>query len=157
SGAPSTLVLSDAPEGAVATLEGEVAISPNDAKNPDLRTVIGVVDAPAGAKLQAEGNRVTLKLPAFTKASAFKVVYAKGPSADAAALTAAVKAAPKAADLAPFTKGGPGHWKETVKVKGVLGQPNPNFPYVVDDLQVPLENPYHSGIRIGGLDFFKDG
>lgn len=157
SGAPSTLVLSDAPEGAVATLEGEVAISPNDAKNPDMRTVIGLVGAPAGAKLQAEGNRVTLKLPAFTKASAFKVVYAKGPSADAAALTAAIKAAPKAADLAPFTKGGPGHWKETVKVKGVLGQPNPNFPYVVDDLQVPLENPYKSGIRIGGLDFFKDG
>ena len=156
-GAASTLVLSDAPDGAAALIEGDVAISPNDAKNPDLRTVIGLVGAPAGAKLEAAGHRVTVKLPAFTKGSAFKVVYAKGPSAETAALTAAVKAAAKPADLTPFTKGGPAHWKETVKVKGVLGQPNPAFPYVVDDLQVPLNNPYQSGIRIGGLDFFKDG
>ena len=157
-GAGSTLVVADGPDGSPeAVLEGDVAIAPNDPKNPDQRAVIGLIGAPAGAKLEAAGNRVMVKLPAFAKGQRFKVVYAKGPSAETAALSTAVKAAAQPADLTPFTKGGPAHWKETVKVKGVTGQPNAAFPYVVDDLHVPLENPYHSGIRIGGLDFFKDG
>ena len=156
-GAASTLVLADGPEGSAAVLDGDVVIAPNDPKNPDLRAVIGLVGAPAGAKLEAAGSRVTVRLPAFAKGQMFKVVYAKGPSAETAALTSAVKGAAKPADLAPFTKGGPAHWTETVKTKGILGQPNPAFPYVVDDLAVPLDNPYHSAIRIGGIDFFKDG
>ena len=56
-GAASTLVLSDAPDGAAALIEGDVAISPNDAKNPDLRTVIGLVGAPAGAKPKARAPK----------------------------------------------------------------------------------------------------
>lgn len=157
-GAGSTLVLADGPEGApAAVIEGDVAIAPNDAKNADMRAVIGLVGAPAGAKLEAAGSRVMVKLPAFAKGQMFKVVYAKGPTAETSALTAAVKAAAKPADLTPLTKGGPEHWKETVKAKGSLGQPAGGFPYVVDDLAVPLTNPYNASIRIGGLDFFKDG
>jgi hypothetical protein len=32
-----------------------------------------------------------------------------------------------------------------------------NAPYLVDNVTVPAENPYHSWIRVGGIDFFKDG
>ncbi|MFM7208969.1 MAG: hypothetical protein ACKOY8_04025, partial [Verrucomicrobiota bacterium] len=32
-----------------------------------------------------------------------------------------------------------------------------NAPYLVDNLNVPLENPYRSWIRVGAIDFFKDG
>ena len=32
-----------------------------------------------------------------------------------------------------------------------------NAPYLVDNLNVPAENPYKSWIRVGGIDFFKDG
>ena len=84
-------------------------------------------------------------------------MYAKGNAADVEKLTAAVKGAAKPANLAPLTHGGPAHWAETVKVKGDLGKEDGAFPYVVDDLAVPLNNPYKSRIRIAGLDFFKDG
>ena len=32
-----------------------------------------------------------------------------------------------------------------------------NAPYVVDTVSVPSENPYNSWIRVGAIDFFKDG
>ena len=32
-----------------------------------------------------------------------------------------------------------------------------NAPYLVDNLNVPAENPYKSWIRVGAIDFFKDG
>jgi hypothetical protein len=32
-----------------------------------------------------------------------------------------------------------------------------NAPYLVDNLNVPLDNPYRSWIRVGAIDFFKDG
>ena len=156
-GAASTLVLADGPEGSAAAIEGDKAIAPNDAKDPGSRVIIGLVGAPGGAKLEANGSRVTLKLPAFVKGQAFKVVYAKGNAADAAKLGDAVKGAAKPGDLTAFTRGGPAHWAETVKVKGELGKEDGGFPYVVDDLHAPLDNPYKSKIRIAGLDFFKDG
>ncbi len=157
SGAAASVVLADGPNGSAAVVEGDKAIAPNDAKNADSRVVIGVLGAPGGAKLEASGSRITLKLPALVKGQNFKVVYAKGHAADAANLGDAVKGAAKPADLAPFTRGGAPHWPETVKAKGELGKENGAFPYVVDDLRAPLDNPYKSRIRIGGLDFFKDG
>ncbi len=156
-GVASTLVLADGPEGTTAAVDGSKAVASNDAKNADSRVVVGLVGAPAGAKLEASGARLTLKLPAFAKGQAFKVVYAKGNAAAAAKLGDAVKAATKPADLVAFTHGGPAHWAETVKVKGELGKEDGAFPYVVDDLHAPLDNPYKSRIRVGGFDFFKDG
>ena len=156
-GVASTLVLADGLEGTMAAVDGSKAVASNDAKNADSRVVIGLIGAPAGAKLEASGARLTLKLPAFVKGQAFKVVYAKGNAAAAAKLGDAIKAAAKPADLVAFTRGGPAHWAETVKVKGELGKEDGAFPYVVDDLHAPLDNPYKSRIRVGGFDFFKDG
>src|SRR5581483_11189797 len=84
-------------------------------------------------------------------------VFAHGPAADVAKLGEAVKAAAPPADLEPLTHGGAPHWTETVKAKGTLGTEDGGFPYVVDNLTAPLDNPYKSRIRVGGLDFFKDG
>ncbi|MDR3401184.1 MAG: hypothetical protein P4L99_01700 [Chthoniobacter sp.] len=156
-GSASRLLVADAPEGVTPSIEGGKAIFSNDAKNPDDRTVVGVVGAPTGAKLVVSGTRVTLQLPPFAAGQKFKVVFAHGTASDVAKLSDAVKAAAQPADLEPLTHGGAPHWTETVKTKGTLGTEDGSFPYVVDNLAAPLDNPYKSKIRVGGLDFFKDG
>ncbi|MEP6669825.1 MAG: DUF6797 domain-containing protein [Chthoniobacter sp.] len=156
-GDASSLLVADAPEGTKPILEGNRATFLYDPQNPADRTVVGFVGAPPGAKLIVKGTRITLKLPAFAAGQKFKVVFAHGPAADVAKLTDAVKAAEQPADLEPLTHGGAPHWTETVKAKGTLGAEDTGFPYVVDNLAAPLDNPYKSKIRVGGLDFFKDG
>lgn len=156
-GAASSLLVADAPEGTTPVIENGHAFISSDLADADARTVIAVQGAPAGAKLVVNGTRVTLQLPAFAAGQKFKVVAIRGGSADVAALADATKAVTAPADLAPLTKGGPAHWVETVKAKGTLGTEDGAFPYVVDNLAAPLDNPYKSKIRIAGLDFFKDG
>ncbi len=156
-GAASSLLVADAPEGTTPVIEGGNAVISSDVAEADARTVIGVLGAPAGAKLAVNGTRVTLQLPAFTAGQKFKVVAVRGASADVAKLADAIKTATAPADLQPLTKGGETRWKETVKAQGSLGEEDGAFPYVVDNLAVPLDNPYKSRLRIAGLDFFKDG
>jgi hypothetical protein len=54
-----------------------------------------------------------------------------------------------------YTHGGAMRWPKTAETKGALGQGD--GPYVVDTLTVPEDNPYHSWMRFGGVDFFSDG
>ena len=156
-GAASSLLVADAPEGVTPALEGGKAIFSNDAKNADDRTVVGVIGAPRGARLVTNGTRIALQLPPFAAGQKFKVVFAHGTAANVEKLGNAINAVAPPGDLHEFTHGGPPHWKETVKAKGTLGTADGSFPYVVDNLAAPLDNPYKSRIRIGGLDFFKDG
>jgi len=156
-GTASSLLVADAPEGTTPTIEGGNAVIASDEADADARTVIGVLGAPAGAKFVVDGKRVALQLPAFAAGQKFKVVAIRGASADVAKLAEAIRAVPAPEDLQPLTKGGAPRWKETVKAQGTLGAEDGTFPYVVDNLAVPLENPYKSKIRIAGLDFFKDG
>ena len=140
--------------GVIAIADGVATISKDDPKNPDMVTVAVVVGAPAGAQLQSVDGTLSLQLPAMAAGQHFKIVYARG--ADAAQLTAAVKGAAKPADLKAFTKGGPAHWPQTMEVKGELAK-DESAPYVLDTVTVPMENPYKAWMRIGGLDFYKDG
>jgi cytochrome c5 len=61
------------------------------------------------------------------------------------------------ADLAPLTKGGPPHWDPPLVTTGKLG-PN-DGPFAVDEIIPPpdVANPWHTWMRFGGFDFFKDG
>jgi hypothetical protein len=58
-------------------------------------------------------------------------------------------------DLAALIKGGPRQWGDALVTKGTLG--SEEFPYVVDTLTQPDDNPWKSWIRSSGFDFFKDG
>src|SRR4029450_1094563 len=58
-------------------------------------------------------------------------------------------------DLRTLTKGGPARYPEPVITRGVLG--TGDGPYVVDTLTPPVENPWKSFLRFGGLDFFSNG
>lgn len=156
-GAASSLLVADAVEGTTPTIEGGNAVITGDASKPDARTVIGLVGGPEGAKFVVNGTRVALQLPAFAAGQKFKLVFANGAATEVAELADAIKKANQPVDLQPLTKGGAPHWKETVKTQGLPGAEDGAFPYVVDNLAAPLDNPYKSKIRIAGLDFFKDG
>ncbi len=154
-GAGASVKVADAPEGSdLIVNDGRAVI--DDTKKPEAMTVIGVTGAPEGAQLSTAGGMLSFKLPKLAAGASFKLVYAHGASADGAKLGEAVKNARRAADLKPLTKGGPSHWKETLTTKGELAK-DTNAAYVLDSIEVPLENPYRSWMRIGGLDFFKDG
>jgi hypothetical protein len=58
-------------------------------------------------------------------------------------------------DLAIHTKGGPARWTENVKTAGQVS--TEKNAYVIDRLTVPYNNPYKVKMRIGGVDFFRDG
>ncbi len=156
-GDASSVLVAEGEEGATATLENQT-ISVTNPKNADERSFITVTGAPAGAKWKiVPPARVELQLPALAEGQAFKVVYWKGGQSEASKAGAVSKAV---ANLREFTKGGPAHWKETVTAKGELGKnggKDDGFPYVVDTIGIPSDNPYKSWIRIGGIDFFKDG
>ena len=156
-GAASSLLVADAPEGTTPELKDDAVVMASDAALPEERTVLRVLGAPEGAKFVVHGTRVALQLPAFATGQKFKLVAARGPVADLEKVHTATKASVKPTDLAPLTKGGAPRWKETVKTQGTLGTPDGTFPYVVDNLAVPLDNPYKSKLRIAGVDFFKDG
>ncbi len=54
-----------------------------------------------------------------------------------------------------MTKGGPARWTAPVTTQGKLG--GGDGEYAVDTLTSPEDNPWHSWMRFGGLDFFPDG
>lgn len=58
------------------------------------------------------------------------------------------------ASIEKIIGGGPTQWAEVLKTGGRASDyPEP---YVVDSINVPLENPWNSWMRLGGFDFFSD-
>jgi len=149
----SSLLVAEGAENANATVESNI-VALTDPKNPDGRTFIAVAGAPNGAKWQiVPPARVELKLPTFSGNEAFKIIYWKGAASD---LSKGLQASKTVANLRDLTKGGPAHWSQTVTSTSEISQ-DKNSPYVVDTIGIPSDNPFKSKIRIGGLDFFKDG
>lgn len=53
-------------------------------------------------------------------------------------------------------KPGAVRWGKPIEVKGEVAT-STTQPYVVDTITAPEDNPYHSWLRFGGMDFFSDG
>lgn len=115
---------------------------------------VALAGAPAGARLEADGTKLVLKLPAASEATTVKLLLGGG---DKTAFATRAKASAAAIDLTTLTKGGPSLWKETVTTVGKVAAAKPDEAYVVDTLTLPHDNPYHAWIRPGGMDFFADG
>jgi hypothetical protein len=130
-------------EGAIVTLE-------------DGATTVAVAapNAPAGARLKAEGDGITLELPPLANGASFSLLIWSGP---ADGVTQFAQRLPKieAVDLTTYTKGGPGIWPQTVETKFVRGKDDPA--YTLDTYEAPTRNPWNSIIRFGGFDFLPDG
>jgi len=97
-----------------------------------------------------------LRIPASATPLNVKVLIA-GPGVDAATLFAFTLASAPAADLTPLTQAGPPRWNPSLATRGKLG--SEDGPFAVDELTPPPDeaNPWHTWMRFGGFDFFKDG
>jgi hypothetical protein len=144
---PAATVLLAEVSGAIGTTAGPSATLTGDGR----ALSVGLVGAPAGARLVVRDGRILLSLPATAKAW-FKVVYAPVPAADLAGVLAQ---ATDLTDPATLTTGGPARYPQTVETIGELG--TGSGAYVVDTITLPEKNPWQSRMRIGGHDFFADG
>lgn len=107
-----------------------------------------VVDAPAGSRLEESNGTTSLLIPSRGGVSRFIVEMRPGASE-------IVNVPEPVEDLSKLCAGGPARWPQVVETRGTLG--SGDGPYVVDTLTTPLENPWDSWMRFGGLDFFSDG
>ena len=55
-----------------------------------------------------------------------------------------------------YQQGGTSRWKEEVSTAFVLGE-EVSQGYVIDQLELPIPNPWRRNVRIAGIDFFTDG
>jgi hypothetical protein len=114
---------------------------------------VAVVNAPAGSKLQLNDDQnIVSQIPPHSSPISFKIVLASGSSE---IFATALDSVAKPLDLATLTHGGPSNYPQTITTKGVIS--TSDAPYVVDNLTLPTDNPWHSWIRPGGFDFFSDG
>lgn len=119
-------------------------------------TVVALGGAPKGVVLEAkEDSRALLRIPKGTAASTFTVFIWRGDASRLSMIAGLLKEKP---ELAPFAKGGPARWPETVVTKGILNtSTTPDGAYTTDSITAPTDNPWKRRIRFAGLDFFSDG
>lgn len=113
---------------------------------------------PSAAELIGTNGFQVLRIPALATPLKVKVLIANpGPGVDAGTLFAFALVSVPAADLTPFTHGGPPRWNPPLATRGQRG--SEEGPFAVDQLTSPPDsmNPWHTWMRFGGFDFFKDG
>ena len=54
------------------------------------------------------------------------------------------------------TKGGPAQWPQAIATRGSLGRAG-SWPYVIDTIEPPFQNPWNALLFFSGLDFLPDG
>lgn len=107
-----------------------------------------------GAQVRTIGGNRYLVFPPRQQATTYRVAIARGGSEKVDAALAA--AAARRDDMDALLKPGPARWTKPVATKGEVSR-STTQPYVLDTLTAPEENPYHSWLRFGGMDFFADG
>jgi len=141
----------------VAILEGGRVATLSKGKNDREALTCALVGAPRSVRFKAASRAgaptIVLNVPAGAGGPAFRLVYARTSGAPADGFGRHLDAAP---DLEPFTDGGPSQYPEPIVVRGKLARKS-DKPWVVDDVPVPMDNPWDSQMRIGGLDLFSDG
>ncbi|MEK0445201.1 MAG: hypothetical protein RLZZ399_522, partial [Verrucomicrobiota bacterium] len=155
-GAASTLLVAEvSPSAQWQEREGCLVVT-EGAEKEDARLVLKVLGAPASAKwVWIAPGRVGLELPAFAGGERWKVGHWRGKERNLSEAFAALGAMNPAQDLAPWTRPGPALWPEVISVKGEVG--SEDGPFQLDTVSLPMQNPWNSWLRLGGLDFFQDG
>lgn len=113
---------------------------------------------PSAARIIMTNGFNLLHIPPQATPLNLKLLMAQSDTGmDVARLTALARASSPAADLTELTKGGPAQWNPPLATRGTLG--SDEGPFAVDELTPPsdADNPWHTWMRFGGFDFFKDG
>jgi hypothetical protein len=117
---------------------------------------VALVPRDTPAEVRRTEQHVTVRVPPRSAALSFKILIAPGHDNAAAAAMADTAGPPE--DLDALTRGGPPLWAREVTTAGQLADAKQSdAAYVVDELTLPFDNPWHSWMRPTGFDFFKDG
>ncbi|MEZ6064318.1 MAG: DUF6797 domain-containing protein [Planctomycetaceae bacterium] len=114
-------------------------------------TAVAVVGDDRVSLRTVDGFRV-LSIPAAATPTRVKVLMAKAPEGDLAALAATT---PSPRPLQPLTVGGPKRWPEVLQTSVIVG--DEGGPFAADTLGLPEQNPWNAQLRLTGFDFFPDG
>lgn len=120
-------------------------------------TAVAIVGGPVGASwITTDQGDLRLQIPAGKKPIQFKLLYSRASDEPSIQnFIGLARKSPAPMDPAALTHGGPAHWDTTVTTQtetiGASDQP-----YLVESITLPVSNPYHSWMRVGGFDFFKD-
>ncbi|MFB6272941.1 MAG: ThuA domain-containing protein [Salinibacter sp.] len=148
---PLTLVASEVQGASAAQVDRTTAVLPHGSA-ADSVTAVGGVGLPEGASLRVVDDRyVTLRLAEGTPASQFRLVLWTGPESRLPQfrkmLTGPVEI--------PAIEDGPEHWTQSVQTRGRVAPDTSVF--VVDELSLPLPNPWERNVRVADVDFFESG
>ncbi len=86
-----------------------------------------------------------------------KLIMWRGAADQLPAVAESIKKSPAPVDVKALTKGGPPRWPRKLTTQATLGKPAKNAPWAIDEITLPVKNPWNSWMRPGGFDFFKDG
>lgn len=113
---------------------------------------VGLVGAPGDCRWSRSNGNLRLSILPNAQPVRFKLVYVRSGTDGATQ----AKFSPAPEDLLALLHGGPRRWTQST-----VTRVEPSFdlrqPYVLESISLPLNNPYHSWMRLGGFDFFKDG
>lgn len=147
---PLSLVAAEV-RGATATIEEETLAALSTADG--LITAVGLAGAPAGARVEVRDSRyLIVRLPSLAEPTTLRVVSWRGAEDDLPAFREILARSPV---LAPFEEGGPRRWEGSIATRATLAPDT--AAYVVDDIQLPLGNPWRRNVRPSDIAFFADG
>lgn len=119
----------------------------------DTVTVIGQSGSHAAAFKLFGGMHAGMRIGRATSSRELNIVIWKG-ALSAIDVFDQLMEAP-ASSIEDEIAGGPAAWPNTVKTRGTLSRKE--AAYVVDELTLPIPNPWERNVRVSGLDFFEDG
>jgi mono/diheme cytochrome c family protein len=156
-GAASTVFVAEVPESTKLEEKGAgVVLLADGAGKPDSVLLLRAAGAPAGARWTwIAPGKLGFELPGFQGGERFKIAHWRGTASTVNAGVAALGAISGPEDLAALAVPGRLLWPEVIAAQGQIG--NEEGAFQLDTVALPLENPWHSWLRVGGIDFFKDG
>lgn len=148
-----------APEGRATTVEREVVPPAKgyvQIRAGDELRLVGFHGVPEAAEWRVEDHHLILDLPPLLQPLRFElsigpVVSGEDPGFMAAHLQ---QTAAAVRDLDELRRPGPARW-ELLQTEAVTG--SGEGPFVVDELTLPVSNPWNSYLRLSGVDFLSDG
>ena len=148
-GAASTVFVAEVPEATKLEEKGAgVVLLADGAGKPDSVLLLRAAGAPAGARWTwIAPGKLGFELPGFQGGERFKIAHWRGTTSTVNAGVAALGAISAPEDLAALAVPGRLLWPEVIAAQGQIG--NEEGAFQLDTVALPLENPWHSWLRVG--------
>ena len=118
----------------------------------DTLTAIGVSGDTEHARLMLNEGRYAVARISPGASTVTRFVMWKGLKADYEAFERMIQTT---VEMPAYGTGGPAKWADPVMTQGKKGRAQGAF--AVDDLTLPLPNPWERNVRVGDIDFFSNG